>query len=187
MKTGLPLFDQQGPAATRRAAGESIAGFAGDMSGAVLEFVRNRGAYGATDEEIHGGLGMLSDTARARRVELREAALIVDSGQRRPTRSGRLAVVWSGSDARTSEPAADSRIAGQSARASPRPATVRSGMEACPKCGGHRFVDVPIHDGQSIRRDCAACRRFVRFTVWNQAPVKLKHGVDLTAAAGDLR
>ena len=186
MNGQLPLFDVEGTAATRRAAGESIAGFAGDMRGAVLEFVRSQGAYGAIDEETHQGLGMLSDTARAR-VELRDAGLIVDSGQRRPTRSGRLAVVWSGSDARMSEPAADSRIAGQSARASPRPATVRSGMEACLKRGGHRFVDVPIHGGRSIRRDCAACGRFVRFTVWNQAPVKLKHGVDLTAAAGDLR
>jgi hypothetical protein len=34
------------------------------------------------------------------------------------------------------------------------------------RCGSTAWKDVPIHDGQSIRRDCARCRRFVCFPVW---------------------
>ncbi len=36
----------------------------------------------------------------------------------------------------------------------------------CDKCGGNEFVDVPIHDGQSIRRDCKACDAFYSFVRW---------------------
>ena len=32
--------------------------------------------------------------------------------------------------------------------------------------GSREYVDVSIHDGQSVRRDCAARGRFVDFTVW---------------------
>lgn len=35
----------------------------------------------------------------------------------------------------------------------------------CP-CGSTSSCDVPIHDGQSVRRDCAGCGRFVDFPVW---------------------
>lgn len=34
------------------------------------------------------------------------------------------------------------------------------------RCGSKRFRDFTIHDGQSIRRDCALCRRFVAFIRW---------------------
>jgi hypothetical protein len=34
------------------------------------------------------------------------------------------------------------------------------------RCGSTRYIDVPIHNGQSMRRDCAKCRRFVSFPVW---------------------
>jgi hypothetical protein len=40
---------------------------------------------------------------------------------------------------------------------------------AC-RCGSTRFLDFPIHDGQSIRRDCAQCRRFVDFVLWYGRP-----------------
>lgn len=61
----------------------------------VLEFVRGRGPHGATDEEIATGLAMNPNTARPRRIELVDKfKLIVDSGETRPTRSGRKAVVY---------------------------------------------------------------------------------------------
>lgn len=49
---------------------------------------------GATDHEIADGLGMLESTSRARRVELARAGLVSEPGYRRPTPSGRAAVVW---------------------------------------------------------------------------------------------
>jgi hypothetical protein len=36
----------------------------------------------------------------------------------------------------------------------------------CDRCGFDRFVDVPIHNGQSVRRDCARCKRTLGFPVW---------------------
>jgi hypothetical protein len=49
---------------------------------------------GLTDEEIQARLGMNPSTQRPRRVELVEDERIRDSGQRRPTASGSLAIVW---------------------------------------------------------------------------------------------
>ena len=34
------------------------------------------------------------------------------------------------------------------------------------RCGSQHHHDVKIHGGQSIRRDCARCERFLRFVVW---------------------
>lgn len=36
----------------------------------------------------------------------------------------------------------------------------------CPRCGPTAFNDFPIHGGQSVRRDCANCKRFILFPVW---------------------
>ena len=36
----------------------------------------------------------------------------------------------------------------------------------CPKCKGHDFVDVAIHGGKTIRRDCAVCNKFRCFVYW---------------------
>ena len=38
--------------------------------------------------------------------------------------------------------------------------------EAACLCGSKTWQDVPIHNGQSVRRDCALCKRFIAFTVW---------------------
>lgn len=54
--------------------------------------VRERG--GATCDEIEVALGLRHQTASARIRELVEAGKLVDSDERRPTRSGRDAVVW---------------------------------------------------------------------------------------------
>lgn len=37
------------------------------------------------------------------------------------------------------------------------------------RCGSVTWRDVSIHNGQSVRRDCAQCRRFIDFPVWNPA------------------
>lgn len=54
----------------------------------------SHGEHGATDEEMQQALGIDPNTQRPRRVELHEGGMIADSNKRRPTRSGRGAVVW---------------------------------------------------------------------------------------------
>jgi len=43
--------------------------------------------------------------------------------------------------------------------------TIRA--KAVCRCGGTTWQDVPIHGGQSVRRDCGRCRRFINFPVWH--------------------
>ncbi|REK17395.1 MAG: hypothetical protein DWQ37_06290 [Planctomycetota bacterium] len=47
-------------------------------------------------------------------------------------------------------------------------ATRAPGAAAKPvcRCGSTAWRDVAIHDGQSTRRDCAGCGRFVDFSRW---------------------
>ena len=35
------------------------------------------------------------------------------------------------------------------------------------RCGSTTWRDVPIHGGQSVRRDCGRCGRFLDFPVWH--------------------
>lgn len=59
----------------------------------VLAVIRERG--GATADEIVQATGLPIQTVTPRIVELRERdRMIVDGGERRPTRTGRNAVVW---------------------------------------------------------------------------------------------
>ncbi len=37
---------------------------------------------------------------------------------------------------------------------------------ACDRCGCCQYIDTPIHDGQSLRRDCFRCGRTAAFPVW---------------------
>ena len=111
----LPLFDTEGhpagspqappprgevgqvshaPADTRREAYLRILPQMGRMGRTVLQYVLAQREKGATDEEIAEATKLRESTARARRVELRDLGVIVDSGQRRKTRSRRLAIVW---------------------------------------------------------------------------------------------
>jgi hypothetical protein len=39
-------------------------------------------------------------------------------------------------------------------------------LEAVCRCGSTTWRDVPIHGGNSTRRDCGHCRRFIEFAVW---------------------
>ena len=34
------------------------------------------------------------------------------------------------------------------------------------RCGSTTWRDVPIHGGQSKRRNCGRCRRFIEFPIW---------------------
>jgi predicted DNA-binding transcriptional regulator len=79
--------------ATSEAAADDIAVAAGALEILVYEFLRYR-AEGATDEEIQRRLVLDGSTERPRRVSLVRKGLVVDSGQKRLTASGRLAVVW---------------------------------------------------------------------------------------------
>lgn len=76
---------------TSKAAAESMRG--NKLRVKVLDFLKAQPA-GATDEEIQIALAMNPSTQRPRRIELVALEEVVDSGMRRPTKSGRSAVVW---------------------------------------------------------------------------------------------
>lgn len=44
-------------------------------------------------------------------------------------------------------------------------APAKSTQEVC-RCGSTTWCDVTIHGGQSVRRDCSRCGRFLDFPVW---------------------
>ena len=49
----------------------------------------------------------------------------------------------------------------------------RERPDQCARCGGRTtWRDVPIHDGQSVRRDCARCGRFIAFKDWHGKPIE---------------
>ena len=79
---------------TSTAAGAEIQTRAKTLRDKVFLFIKSRREFGATDHEISEVLELPIDTARPRRVELRDTGMICDSGRTRPTRSGRLATVW---------------------------------------------------------------------------------------------
>lgn len=94
----LPLFAAAAPSVrglrTSHAAARSLdARTLNAMQRRVLEFLRQAGDAGATDEEIQIGLAMNPSSQRPRRGELVDAGLVVEAGTRK-TRSGRLATVW---------------------------------------------------------------------------------------------
>jgi hypothetical protein len=76
---------------------------------AVLKFIRDRGASGATDKQIQSGLSMCGDTQRPRRRELEQAGLIREADH---TRNGLK--VWLAVDLETSRPAERSEPIGKS-------------------------------------------------------------------------
>jgi hypothetical protein len=50
----------------------------------------------------------------------------------------------------------------------------RPGVKSVPgrcRCGSEKWVDVSIHGGQSVRRDCARCDRYGGFVVWYGKPL----------------
>jgi len=79
---------------TRARARAAIQPLANRLRWRVYRCIEGRGTLGATDEEVHRATGLSADTARARRIELRDAGLIRDSGMRRPSSSGHGMIVW---------------------------------------------------------------------------------------------
>lgn len=60
----------------------------------ILLFLQERGAQGATDDEIQATLGLSGDTERPRRQELETRHLVMCGNDTRPTRKGKPATVW---------------------------------------------------------------------------------------------
>jgi len=77
---------------TSDAARDSIADVAPTMRERVYGFIAHR-AHGATNEEITVALDMRMSTVSARTNELKREGRIVESGETRPTTSGRNAAV----------------------------------------------------------------------------------------------
>ena len=67
---------------------------AGTRRRRVYDILEGRGVAGATDDQVEEVTGWLHQTVSARRRELVLLGLVVDSGERRPTRSNRPATVW---------------------------------------------------------------------------------------------
>lgn len=91
----LPLVAREAPhsgSETSRDAAASIRRHLPALESRVLVFIAGRD--GTTNDEIELALGMNGSTVRPRVVELRARGLVEDSGVRRPTRSGRPAIVW---------------------------------------------------------------------------------------------
>lgn len=78
---------------TSKDAARRIESSAATLRARVLKYL-NEHPSGATDDEIQEGLVMEGSTERPRRIELQRMGMVIDSGTRRQTRSGRSAVVW---------------------------------------------------------------------------------------------
>jgi hypothetical protein len=84
---------------TSIAAAESKRGNEDVNRRAVLEFLTQRGSFGATDDEMQHFLNMEGSTQRPRRIKLCEDGIVVaklsdGNPVERPTRKGRMAQVW---------------------------------------------------------------------------------------------
>lgn len=94
---GFLPFNGLAPAAkaspTSCEAARRIQGGANRLRARVLQWFIDQGQYGGTDEEAQAALGMKTQSETPRRRELVLLGLLVDSGRRRPTTSGRPATV----------------------------------------------------------------------------------------------
>lgn len=79
---------------TSAAAAESMKTKAPLLRERVLESIKARHSEGMTCDEAEVALGLSHQTCSARFNELVNLCAIVDSGNRRPTRSGRKAIVY---------------------------------------------------------------------------------------------
>jgi hypothetical protein len=90
----MPPARRNAPKGTSDKAAERIAGNAWIPRDRILAFIAEQVAHGATDDEGETALGIKPQTYTPRRGELVGLGLVVDSGRRRPTSSGRPAAVW---------------------------------------------------------------------------------------------
>lgn len=97
-KGQLDLYGGRPPfvrgSSTSEAAADSMTNASGKIRRQVLEHIVALGPHGATCDEIEDALDLRHQTASARVRELALLSRILDSGRKRPTRSGRNAVVW---------------------------------------------------------------------------------------------
>ena len=73
---------------------ESVREIASGIRARVMSFIKDRGDHGATDQEIQDALGLGAQTQTPSRRNLAKRGEVVDSGEKRLTRSGRKAIVW---------------------------------------------------------------------------------------------
>lgn len=92
----FPLFPEppHNGTDTSRAAAESVRPYLNSVRGKVYNRIVESGEEGATCDELQEALGLLPQTCSARCNDLKKAKLIVDSGKRRPTKTGRSAMVY---------------------------------------------------------------------------------------------
>jgi hypothetical protein len=79
---------------TSLAAHRQSAAFAGTLRDRNEQYIESCGKRGATDHETQTALGVLVQSQTAARNWLSEHGVVVDSGMRRPTPSGRKSIVW---------------------------------------------------------------------------------------------
>lgn len=60
----------------------------------IITWVSQRGDVGATSDEVERALGLPHQTVSARFSEAKVSGDLIDTGRRRPTRSGRQAAVY---------------------------------------------------------------------------------------------
>lgn len=92
MAAKLPPCQVHSPTSVQAA--KEIASLAPKRREQVLEFLKERGALGATDEEGQELMGWGPNSYRPRRVELVALKLVRESGTLRRTKADKLAVVW---------------------------------------------------------------------------------------------
>lgn len=78
---------------TSSEAAHMISEYANTLRAKVLLYLRAH-PEGLTDEQMQNDIPMPPSTQRPRRCELVDHGLVIDSGTRRKTASGRSAVVW---------------------------------------------------------------------------------------------
>ena len=94
MEVISPPAHQNAPPGTSEVAARHVSHSAASLRAKVREYLRGRGPYGATDEEMQAALRMDPNTQRPRRWELVNAGEVVDSNRRRKTHANRPAAVW---------------------------------------------------------------------------------------------
>lgn len=90
----IPKAHHNAPKGTSEVAAARMKPHSARQRNEVLAVIVGAGEHGATDREIEHATGIRSNSITPRRGELRELGLIVDSGRRRPTDTGRPATVW---------------------------------------------------------------------------------------------
>lgn len=100
-----PRARRRGPETSRQAA-ERIKGYAGEQQAAVFRCIAEAGAQGRTADEVGELLELRPQSCSARVNELVRLGAVRDSGERRPTSSGRPArvLVAATFPAQTAEP-----------------------------------------------------------------------------------